>query len=188
MKLQCKVLTYALGLTLILAAGAGCKSKGDIEVETFEPIDTGMDSDKGESTNYGDGLNTGLDMDSLVFQAFDDPSSPNYLHPVYFDYDSYSLRPDALQVLSTNADVIRKLPNVIIQIAGHCDERGTSEYNFALGERRALAVRTHLMNLGVSGDRIVTISYGEESPAVMGSGEAVWSQNRRCAFARAQAL
>lgn len=186
MKFSWKVLTYTICLALVVFAGAGCKHGGDVELE-FTPTDTGMGTETVEPGG-GEGLNTGLDMDSLAFQAFEDPSSPNYLHPVYFDYNSYSLRPDALDVLSRNAEVIRQMPTMIIQVAGHCDERGTSEYNLALGERRALAVRTHLMNLGVSGDRIVSISYGEESPAVMGNNEAAWSKNRRCEFARAQAL
>ena len=77
------------------------------------------------------------------------------------------------------------MPNVIVQIAGHCDERGTQEYNLALGEKRAQSVRNHLRQLGVPGDRLVTISYGEEAPAVPGQSEAAWAQNRRCEFMRA---
>ncbi len=75
---------------------------------------------------------------------------------------------------------------MIIQIAGHCDERGTEEYNIALGERRALSVREHLIQLGVSGDRMITISFGEEMPAVEGNTEAAYKFNRRCEFNRAQ--
>ena len=77
------------------------------------------------------------------------------------------------------------MPDAIIQIEGHCDERGTQEYNLALGEKRALAVRDYLMNLGVSGGRLVTISYGEESPVAMGSDESAWKQNRRSQFNKA---
>lgn len=107
------------------------------------------------------------------------------LKPVYFDYDSHALTAPTTMTLSHNAERILEVPGVVIQIAGHCDDRGTQEYNLALGERRAQSVRNHLRQLGVPGDRLVTISYGEESPAVAGSEEAAWSQNRRCEFKRA---
>ena len=107
------------------------------------------------------------------------------LRTVYFDYDSYSLRPDALAALSNNAEIIKQSPDMMLEVEGHCDERGTQEYNMALGERRALAVRDHLMKLGVAGDRIITISYGEELPAVTGGGESAWAKNRRCEFNKA---
>ena len=102
------------------------------------------------------------------------------LKTVHFDFDSSSLRPDARDILRANADMINKTPrSVLVQIEGHCDERGTQEYNFALGERRALAVRKYLVNLGVSSDRLVTISYGEELPADPDHDEEAWRQNRR---------
>lgn len=107
------------------------------------------------------------------------------LETIYFDYNSYALRSDALDSLRRNADKIKQVTNVVIQVEGHCDERGTQEYNLALGEKRALATREHLMNLGVSGDRIITISYGEEDPAAFGHDESSWSQNRRSKFNRA---
>ena len=188
MKFQWKVLTYTVCLALMVFAGAGCKhGGGDVELDAFDT--TGGGSNTGNTGNEGgfsEGLNTGLDLESIYFDR--DVNNPDRMQDVYFDFDSYSLRPDALDVLRANADKIKQIPGVIIQIAGHCDERGTSEYNFTLGERRALAVREHLMNLGVSGDRLITISYGEESPAAMGTGEAAWAQNRRCEFLKAQAL
>ncbi len=104
---------------------------------------------------------------------------------IYFDYNSYSLRPDAMASLKNNAEKIRSVPGVIIQIEGHCDERGTQEYNLALGEKRALATREYLMNMGVSGDRMVTISYGEEDPADGGHSESAWRKNRRSEFNKA---
>lgn len=107
------------------------------------------------------------------------------LGTIFFDYNSYSLRPDALETLQANASMIKNVPGVVIQIEGHCDERGTQEYNLALGERRALATREHLINLGISGDRLITISYGEEDPVAMGHDESAWSQNRRSQFNRA---
>jgi peptidoglycan-associated lipoprotein len=107
------------------------------------------------------------------------------LKPVYFDYDSHALTAPTTMTLGHNAELIQEVPGVVIQIAGHCDERGTQEYNLALGEKRAQSVRDHLRQLGVPGDRLITISYGEEAPAVAGSTETAWSQNRRCEFMRA---
>ncbi len=102
-----------------------------------------------------------LDLEKLLFT----PGSQYGLETIYFDFDSSSLRPDAIATLQKNAEKIKQVPGVIIQLAGHCDERGTQEYNLALGERRALAVRDYLIKLGIPGERLVTISYGEEFPA-----------------------
>ena len=112
--------------------------------------------------------------------------TPSDLEVIYFDYNSYSLRPDALAALKRNADKIKGQGEVVVQIEGHCDERGTQEYNLALGEKRALSIREYLINLGVSGDRLVTISYGEEQPQDSGHAEAAWAKNRRSQFNKAQ--
>ncbi len=107
---------------------------------------------------------------------------------VYFDYDSYALRPDALTTLKGNATIFSQdAQRNTVQIEGHCDERGTQEYNMALGERRALAVRDYLINLGVPARNLLTVSYGEERPAVIGSNEAAWSKNRRAEFSQGRA-
>lgn len=101
---------------------------------------------------------------------------------VYFDFDKYNVRGDQRVALDQNAAILRDNPKVAIKIEGHCDERGTVEYNLALGDRRANAVKKYLTDLGIPADRIETISYGKERPAVMGTGEEVWSKNRRAAF------
>jgi peptidoglycan-associated lipoprotein len=98
---------------------------------------------------------------------------------VYFDYDQASLSDDARDKLARNADLLRGQPQFSLTIEGHCDERGTNEYNLALGEQRANAVRDYLASLGVGGDRMRTISYGEERPTCTESDESCWSQNRR---------
>lgn len=98
---------------------------------------------------------------------------------IYFNYDEASLSDEARQRLARNADLLRGQPNFTLTIEGHCDERGTNEYNLALGERRANAARDYLSSLGVGGDRMRTISYGEERPACTESDESCWSQNRR---------
>ena len=90
--------------------------------------------------------------------------------------------PSTHQTLQLKAEAMRQFPDVRIRIEGHADERGTVEYNLALGERRAEAARAYLIDLGIDPDRMTTISYGEERPAVQGSNEAAWSQNRRDEF------
>jgi peptidoglycan-associated lipoprotein len=100
------------------------------------------------------------------------------LKVVYFDFDRATIRPEDLAVLDQNAEWL-KGNQVLVLIEGHADERGTNEYNLALGERRAKAVRDHLVNKGVTADRINTVSYGEERPSCTDKGEACWKQNRR---------
>lgn len=98
---------------------------------------------------------------------------------VYFAYDESSLSDDARAKLSRNADLLKAQQRLSMTIEGHCDERGTSEYNLALGERRANAVKGYLASLGVGGDRLRTLSYGSERPACAEHEESCWSQNRR---------
>ncbi len=103
----------------------------------------------------------------------------NVADRVLFDLDSSQLDAEAQQILNTQAAWLKKNSNVNITLEGHCDERGTREYNIALGERRATAAKKYLVGLGVASNRISTISYGKERPAVVGSDESAWSQNRR---------
>ncbi len=105
-----------------------------------------------------------------------------YLKDVFFDTDRYDLKPEARAALAENAAWLQKHPTVKILVEGHCDERNTREYNLALGERRANAVRDYLVFLGVSPDRIETISYGEERPFALGHDESAWRLNRRAHF------
>jgi len=102
------------------------------------------------------------------------------LSTIYFDYDQSVVRADQRASLDENARKLREYqPDDGVLVAGHCDERGTIEYNLALGEQRAQAIKQYLVDAGVMESRIETVSHGEEQPAVMGDGEAVWSQNRR---------
>ncbi|MGB2437036.1 MAG: peptidoglycan-associated lipoprotein Pal, partial [Candidatus Puniceispirillales bacterium] len=100
---------------------------------------------------------------------------------VLFDFDSYELTSSAKSVLNNQANFLSSNPSVRITIEGHCDERGTREYNLALGERRATAARDFLLAQGVDSARLRTISYGKERPAVAGSNEGAWAKNRRAA-------
>lgn len=102
--------------------------------------------------------------------------------PIYFDFDSATLRPEARDTLERLADYMKQNPGVTVVISGHADERGTEEYNIALGEERARAARDYLKRLGVDVARVRVISYGETRPAVQGSDEGAWSRNRRDEF------
>ena len=98
---------------------------------------------------------------------------------VYFDLDKAEIRSPDASVLNDQAAWLKKHPGVTVVVEGHCDERGTREYNLALGDRRSNAVKEYLVSRGINADRIKTLSYGKERPAVLGSNEAAWKQNRR---------
>jgi peptidoglycan-associated lipoprotein len=103
----------------------------------------------------------------------------------YFDYDKADIRPDARASLSQTADFLKGHPSIKATIEGHCDERGSTEYNLALGDRRATAVKQYLVSLGVSADRLSTVSFGKEKPFCNESNESCWQQNRRGHFVKA---
>lgn len=110
-------------------------------------------------------------------------AAENRFEAVYFDFDKSDLRQDARDVLSKNAEIILKpLADAKIKVEGHCDERGSAEYNLALGERRATSAMKYLTTLGVKAENLSIISYGKEKPAVIGSDEAAWAKNRRAEF------
>jgi len=101
---------------------------------------------------------------------------------VLFDYDKYEIRPDAREGLSTIAAYLGKNKGINIVVEGHCDERGTNEYNLALGEKRAKSAKNYLSSLGVSPDRMIVITFGEEKPVCTDQSESCWQQNRRAHF------
>jgi peptidoglycan-associated lipoprotein len=107
-------------------------------------------------------------------------SSP--LKEVYFDFDRYDLRADARETLKANWEWLKANPPAQVQIEGHCDERGTNEYNLALGSKRAQSVKDYLVTLGITADRLSTISYGEELPVCREHTEECWQKNRRARF------
>jgi peptidoglycan-associated lipoprotein len=104
----------------------------------------------------------------------------------FFDYNKADLRPDGQAVLLTDAEFLRAYPEVRFTIAGHCDERGSEEYNLGLGDRRAVAAKRYLVNLGIADNRIQTVSYGKERPFCTQENESCWSQNRRDHLTMAQ--
>jgi len=111
--------------------------------------------------------------------------SPGVSDRVFFDYDSSVVNSEGQDTLQKQADYLKKNTSVNVVVEGHCDERGTREYNLALGERRATAAKNYLVSLGVDASRIQTTSYGKERPAVVGSDESAWSQNRRAVTVKA---
>ena len=180
-----KLCLAVIGLAALLIAAPGCKRhRGEIDIDP--DAGTGGPS-SGMGSGMGDEITTGTGLPSIDPEKLAEIEKLKEMKIVYFDFDSYSLRPDALAALDYNADLLKQPPlnDAYILIEGHCDERGTQKYNIALGERRALAVRDHLIRLGVSGDRLLTVTYGEEDPADPGHNEAAWAKNRRCEFSRA---
>jgi peptidoglycan-associated lipoprotein len=159
------VTVFALCAMIALSS---CSKK---DVKQDEPLinpsgDTGGAADTG-SGNVGSGNVAGDSGD---------------MQTAYFDFDSYKINGSAKSALKADADYLKANPNATVQIEGHCDERGTTEYNLALGERRANAAKTYLIRLGVEKSRLSTISYGKERPADPGHDESAWSKNRRAAF------
>ena len=112
------------------------------------------------------------------------PSTPasSPLKEVYFDFDRYDLRTDARAILKANADWLKANASARVEIEGHCDERGTNEYNLALGAKRAQAAKEYLVSLGIAAERLSTISYGEELPVCKEQTEECWQRNRRDRF------
>ena len=120
--------------------------------------------------------------DSISGKTLDDLNRDSPLKPLFFELDSSDVSADGQRVLQENASIMKKYPAWQITIEGHCDERGTAEYNLALGERRALAAKNYLVSLGVPADKVKTVSYGKEFPFDPGHEDAAWSKNRRAHF------
>jgi peptidoglycan-associated lipoprotein len=123
-----------------------------------------------------------LPSDAVASRSLDDLNRDSPLQPVYFDLDSADVNDAGRTVLQANAAVLKRYPTWVVTIEGHCDERGTKEYNLALGERRAVAARAYLVSLGLDGNRLKTVSYGSEFPFDPGHDEAAWRKNRRAHF------
>ena len=120
--------------------------------------------------------------DNISSASLDDLNRNSPLRPVFFEYDSSDVSPAAQALLDANASVLKTYRSWTVTIEGHCDERGSAEYNLALGERRAVAARAYLVSLGVPADRLRTVSYGKEFPFDPGKDEAAFAKNRRAHF------
>ena len=121
-------------------------------------------------------------MDAELAQVTEDAVNKGLLGDIFFEFDRFELSADARERLARNARFMLDASQFVLTIEGHCDERGTNDYNLALGERRASAARDYLVSLGVPANRLRTISYGEERPFCTSSDEQCWSQNRRGHF------
>jgi peptidoglycan-associated lipoprotein len=120
--------------------------------------------------------------DAISSASLDDLNKSSPLKPVFFELDSSELTPVSQKALDDNAALLKRYASWTVTVEGHCDERGTGEYNLALGERRAIAARAYLVSLGVPADRLRTVSYGKEFPFDPGHDEGAWSKNRRAHF------
>jgi peptidoglycan-associated lipoprotein len=120
--------------------------------------------------------------DSIASRSLDDLNRDSPLKPAFFVVDSSDLDDAGRAIVTANVEVMKKYPTWVVTVEGHADERGTAEYNLALGERRALAVKTYMVSLGIAPDRLRTVSYGKEFPFDPGHDEAAWAKNRRAHF------
>ncbi len=170
-------------LTLLLLAGflTACgttqesgQTPAEVEDRSMSGGPGGEGEDEGYSQTYGAGEEAGG-----RFSELDDPGSILSTRTIYFDYDSSEIREEYRDVVAAHAEYLAGHPDLTVSLEGHADERGSREYNLALGERRAQSVKQQMLLLGATSDQITVTSYGEERPAVEGTGEAVWSQNRR---------
>jgi len=149
------------------------------------PKDTAESSGSGSSSSSSDVTASGSETSETSAESINiEPGSQEDLivnvgDRVFFNYDSSDLDGDAQELLQDQVAWLKQYSDVSIIVEGHCDERGTREYNLALGEKRAQSVKNYLISLGISSDRVSTISYGKERPAVVGSNDGAWAQNRR---------
>ncbi len=176
----------ALAIALILVAGlTACGPKDAPEPAPMMDVETPpAPAEKVEPTPAPD---TSMDtkpsiLDKDLQGIQDEAVRTGLLGDIFFDFDKFDLRADARERLQKNADFMNQYPTLEFGLEGHCDERGTNEYNLALGERRAHAAKDYLVSLGVSSNRVRTISYGEEKPFCMGHSESCWQENRRGHF------
>ena len=159
--------------TFLVLFVAACATKPKDSADSSGSGSSSSESDvSSEGTiteTTGSGIVSGSQEDLIV----------NVGDRVFFGYDSSDLDSDALELLQDQVAWLKQNSDVSVTIEGHCDERGTREYNLALGEKRAQAVKNYLIGLGINPDRVSTISYGKERPAVVGSNDGAWAQNRR---------
>ena len=142
------------------------------------PKDTADSSGSGSSSSSTESVDASSDS-AIIEPGSQEDLIVNVGDRVFFNYDSSELDADAQELLQDQVAWLKQYSDVSVIIEGHCDERGTREYNLALGEKRAQSAKNYLISLGISADRVTTISYGKERPAVVGSNDGAWAQNRR---------
>jgi peptidoglycan-associated lipoprotein len=187
MNTQAKTAVLAFLLVLAVLLAQACAPSSAAKPASSLPPAPAADSSRsaaGEGDRGGtkEGNTGRSSLDDLKSGQAPVTAATSPLKDVFFDFDRYDLSADARTVLRTNADWLKSNPAARVEIEGHCDERGTSEYNLALGAKRAQAAREYLVTLGVAPDRLSTTSYGEEIPVCRESNEGCWKQNRRARF------
>jgi peptidoglycan-associated lipoprotein len=174
------------GLTIFI----GCAEKKSLvtkdSTQTTAPAQTAPQKAETSKPNDSANLDT-INQKDIIKEQPDKKAdkialAEDIVHDINFDFDSSIIRPDAREILKVNADFFLKNRISSIVIEGHCDERGTAEYNMALGQKRAQETKTYLINLGVNESIMQTISYGEERPLDPGNNEEAWAKNRRAHF------
>lgn len=161
------------------------------------PVQPGAGSDMAGGTGTGGMAEHGLSPEDAKWRElglYSEPERREFQQrtqafenqDIFFGFDSYVLTDEAKTILNAKADFFNRYPKVKVTVEGHCDDRGTAEYNLALGERRAHSAYQYLVNLGVNPQQMTIISYGEERPLVMGQTEEAWAKNRRDHFAVSQ--
>ncbi len=171
------VMTLALGLAVF---GAGCAKKAVKTDESAAPAAAVKEAKPSTTPMPAESLSATPSRPSQGAVLEGRTTAP--MLPVYFDFDKSNIRADQKSRIEGNAKFLKDSKNVKIKIEGNCDERGTNEYNLALGERRAMSSKKYLLNLGIDASRLETLSYGEEKPLLAGHDELSWSQNRRDDF------
>ena len=170
-----------LGLLVFFFMAAGCSST-DKKPEA-QPAAANVPAEASKSAGAAPSSSTSSSSLEAA-QRGESTATPasSALKDIYFDFDSYDLRADARATLKANGEWLKANPSAQVQIEGHCDERGTTEYNLALGSKRAQSVKDYLVTLGTATDRLSTISYGEELPVCTEHSEDCWQKNRRARF------
>lgn len=178
MKMQ---MTKWLALLLMAILATGCSTMGGGDEDTADS--GGAIIEDGSGSTSGDASTSGMtDTGAGMGTELNDPNSPLYTKVIYFDFDQATIREDSIDTLRAHANYLVRTGGSNVIVEGHCDERGSREYNIALGERRANVVKEFLQAEGVSESQIDTISYGEERSANDGHSEEAWAENRRAAL------
>lgn len=170
------MLTRLLAIALLTVSVAACSSTPD---ESADGAATVGERTDGAGIDGSGAYGNGGAVDGSVVPGTQQDLATNVGDRVFFAYDSSDLAPEARDTLNRQVEWLNRYPNLQITVEGHSDERGTREYNLALGERRATSVKNYLVSMGVPASRVNTISYGKERPAVVGDDAASWAQNRR---------
>ena len=175
-----KLIIYALAIILVFSFAVACKKKPK-EVPPAPPQTQEQPKvEKVEEPKVQEPQLTEEDM--FLQKSLDQINREKPLGTIYYDYDRAIIRDDAKSTLEANASWLKKFRSAKILVEGHCDERGTEEYNLALGEKRAKAAQDYLLSLGVGSDRLKIISYGKSQPINPGHDESAWQMNRRAQF------